>query len=336
MPEMSQDAPLADRPLLQLEKGKLIIASPSEISEASFSIPAIRALRHSNPHGTLIILANQDTAPMWRKVAEVDQIITQHSADSPRKITRLLKESHISFDAAICWEDGPSAQAFAKYEIPKILGYPSEKLAKHLTTPVEVERKIGPIEHQVNRYLLFVAQLGADPYQPSNFSIPPRPPAPSTIQIAIAPGSDFGPAAEWPLERFSELAKNISEHCSLSIIPSPGRPTPAAALAKALGQSVISAEKDALLDHLAACHGLIANDGSIAHYASFVGTPSLVLFGPNEPEWKRPLGRIHQIIRRHVPCSACLLNKCPLDHRCMTEITVAEVMERLQALLNPA
>ena len=336
MPEMPQAAPIPDRPPLHLKGGHLIIASPITVSEASFSIPAVRAIREARPQGTLVILANENTAPMWRKVTEVDQVITHHSGDSARKIIRLLKDSQIPFDSAIAWEDSPSAQAFSKYGIRQRLGYPTEKLTKSLTDPVKVERKIGPIEHQVNHYLLFVEKLGANPFQASNFAPPPRPPARENFHVAIIPGSDFGPAAEWPLECYVEFTTEVLKHCEISILPSPGRAGPATALAKALGDPTLQLdlEGDALIDHLATCNGLIGNDGSLLHYAASVGTPALALFGPNEPEWKRPLGRIHRIIRRHVPCSGCLLNKCPLDHRCMSEITVPEVLEELRLLFE--
>ena len=334
MPEMPQAAPIPDRPPLHLKGGYLAIASPASVSEASFSIPAVRAIRSARPQGTLVIIANQDTAPMWRKVDEVNQVIEHDASDSPRKITNLLKEAKVPFDSAIAWEASNTAQAFAKYGIHQRLGYPAEKLAKHLTDPVEVVREIGPIEHQVNHYLLFVAKLGAVPFQASNFTTPPRPPAAERFRIAIVPGSDFGPAAEWPAERYLDVVKEIAQYCEITILPSPGRPNPARDLAKALGNPELyqNLAGDALIDFLATCNGLIGNDGSVPHYASFVGTPSLVIFGPNEPEWKRPLGRIHRVIRRHVPCTGCLLNKCPLDHRCMTEITPADVMEELRAL----
>lgn len=332
MPEMPQAAPIPDRPPLHLKGGYLAIASPESISEACFSVPAIRAIRTARPQSTIVVIANESTAPVWRKVVEVNCVIEHHSSDSPRKISRVLRDSEIPFDSSIAWEDSPAAQSFAKYGIRQRLGYPAGKLSKFLTDPVEVAREIGPIEHQVNHYLLFVEKLGAEPYTPSNFSPPPRPKAAPNFLIAIAPGSDFGPAAEWPIDRFVEFSNDISQHCDIAILPSPNRPEPAADLAKALGKPVTNLASDDLIDFLATCSGLIANDGSIPHFTSLVGTPSLIFFGPNEPEWRRPLGRIHRIIRRHVPCSGCLLNKCPLDHRCLDDITTEEALEELRDL----
>jgi ADP-heptose:LPS heptosyltransferase len=334
MPEMPQAAPTPDRSPINLKGTHLAIASPASISETCFSIPAVRAIRNARSGSTIVVVANQETAPLWRKVTEVNHVLEHHADDSVRKIVSLLKDANLPFDSAIAWEDSPAAQAFAKFGIRQRVGYPSEKLAKFLTDPVKVIRKVGPIEHQVNHYLLFTEELGADPFQPSSFTNPPRPPAAGNFCIAIAPGSDYGTAAEWPLERFVALAQNISQRCEVAIIPSPGRPGPADSLAKALGNPAlnINLEGDDLLEFLATCNGLVANDGTVAHMSSLVGTPSLVFFGPNEPRWKRPLGRIHRIVRRHVPCSGCLLNKCPLDHRCMIEITVEEALKELRML----
>ncbi len=332
MPEMPQAAPIPDRPPLHLNGGYLAIASPESVLEACFSVPAVRALRTARPRSTIVVVANQDTAPIWRKVSEIDLVIEHDATDSARKITRLLEDSEVPFDSTIAWEGSPAAQAFARAGIHQRFGYPAAKLEKFLTDPVEVVRKTGPIEHQVNHYLLFVQKLGAEPFHPSNFAPPPRPPAAQNFVIAVAPGSDYGTASEWPLERFIELTKDLLNHCDVAILPSPDRPGPALALAKALGKSVTHVEGEALIDFLATCNGLLANDGSIPHFASFVGTPSLVFFGPNEPEWRRPLGRIHRVLRRHVPCSGCLLNKCPLDHRCMNDITIEDTLDELREL----
>jgi ADP-heptose:LPS heptosyltransferase len=80
------------------------------------------------------------------------------------------------------------------------------------------------------------------------------------------------------------------------------------------------------LEELAA-HGLcIAADGSVPHLAAHVGTRCVVLFGPGEPEWMRPMGKQHLIARRKAECSPCFASKCVMDLRCQKELEVGEVL----------
>ena len=39
------------------------------------------------------------------------------------------------------------------------------------------------------------------------------------------------------------------------------------------------------------------------------------------------------VVRREVPCGPCHLKVCPLDHRCMTRIAPADVVEAAEAAL---
>src|SRR5207248_4857709 len=38
-------------------------------------------------------------------------------------------------------------------------------------------------------------------------------------------------------------------------------------------------------------------------------------------------GDAHAIVRQPVDCAPCLLRECPIDHRCMTRVTVDQVYE---------
>ncbi len=330
MPETSQAVLSQDRPYLQLNEGYLAIASPNSIAEACFSIPAVRGIQAVR----IAVVANHETAPLWRKVDEVSRVVEHSRSDSARKIINLIRESNLNIESAIAWEDSSAAQAFAKIGVKNRLGFPIKKLVRHLTQSVAITQKPGPVVHRVQSYLHFVKKLGFDPFHAVYFAPPTRPQAPDLPILAISPGSDFGDAAEWPIDRFTELAREFSGRFDLAIVAHPDRPEPALDLAKSLGKVICSYEGAELINFLATCHGLIASDSSIPHLASFVGTPSLVFFGPNEPEWRRPLGKIHQVIYEHVACSGCFLNKCPLDHRCMTEITSAKALAKARALFG--
>jgi ADP-heptose:LPS heptosyltransferase len=69
------------------------------------------------------------------------------------------------------------------------------------------------------------------------------------------------------------------------------------------------------------------------HLASFLGVPTVAIFGSTEPALTGPLGTGHIIIRHHVECSPCFLRECPLDFRCMKAVTADEVIEAVENAL---
>ena len=61
------------------------------------------------------------------------------------------------------------------------------------------------------------------------------------------------------------------------------------------------------------------------------------VFGPTDPVWAGPFLRTGAVLRAGVPCSPCYLRRlrdCPNDHVCMTDISAAALIEKMEALLN--
>ena len=71
----------------------------------------------------------------------------------------------------------------------------------------------------------------------------------------------------------------------------------------------------------------------LAHLAPAVGTRAFVIFGPTDPETTRPYAENVTVIRKMVDCSPCMLRDCPIDHRCMTHISVEEVFDHAKIAL---
>lgn len=328
---MPHAEPCPDRPPLHLTGGFLAIASPTRLEEACFAAPAVRALKHARPHGTLVMLCPEKMAPLWRIMPEVDQVLPYGDNTSSRQLARVLIDCGLTFDSAILWEKNTAALAIYKAGIRQRLGFPIKELQKLITDPVPVINKPGPIEHRVRHYLLFVEKLAVKAFQATNFVPPERPPAPVRPRLALAPDSDFGSSATWSQENFEEVLTLLigkNEHDIRLIVPLDGPDTAARALSEKYQLPLVGDDGDLAktLSFLATCDHLIANDGTLPHLAAHVGTPTLTIFGPNEPGWKRPLGKIHRILREHVPCSPCFLNACPLDHRCLKVITPTQVL----------
>ena len=79
---------------------------------------------------------------------------------------------------------------------------------------------------------------------------------------------------------------------------------------------------------------LITNDTGPAHIGAALGTPTLVIFGPTNPLTTYPRSANAEIVRRAPDCAPCMLRDCPIDHRCMTAISPADVFARASVLMS--
>ncbi|MGB0776318.1 MAG: glycosyltransferase family 9 protein [Akkermansiaceae bacterium] len=310
------------------------------LAEACFSVPAVRAMRAMRPQSTLVVLCPESLAPIWNRVTELNGVISYPDKSNARNIAALLKAQDIQFESAICWEAGEAAKAFARLQTVQRLGYPAKGLDKILTDVVSRVVSPGPIEHRVKHYLTMVQELGGDPFVKQNFQTPPLPPAPQPMRIALAPASGFGASYRWPLEKYAELVQSVDDLSANVewVILGQGRDKETQSLCAKLadlleGRATNHAAEwgmEETLHALPHCSALVAGDGDTAHLAAHVGLPAVVIFGPGEPAWKRPLGKQSRVVREHVACSPCFDAKCALDHRCMTTVEVGDVFKQLE------
>lgn len=314
--------------------GDLLVAAPERWDEACFVVPALRALGASGLGLGVWCRAGQED--FWRTLPELE-VLGFPSRTKPRHAAATL---HGQWRASLAWEPGFAAETFHRAAIPRRLGPPGGRaLRKHLSDPLE--SLPGPLEHRVRFYLGAVEEMGIDTRQPEFF-------APATPGLGaeegrwlLTPDSDFGPSHEWPLDRWEAVARRLLERGErvgiLALAQGRGL---GAALAGRLGIPVPHPiEPTALagaLPDLAASRRLLAADGSLPHLAAHVGATCVTLFGPNDPTWKRPLGKRHAIVRRHTECAPCLLASCPLDGRCQRELEVERVWEAVERLLSGA
>ena len=92
----------------------------------------------------------------------------------------------------------------------------------------------------------------------------------------------------------------------------------------------------ALVDRASLC---ITNDSGPMHLAVARGRPVVSIFGPTDPIWIGPYGRLDAVLQSKIACAPCYfrtLARCPHQHACMRDITGAAVIERAQGLLDAA
>src|SRR5262249_21673652 len=149
--------------------------------------------------------------------------------------------------------------------------------------------------------------------------------------IGISPGASFGTAKRWPAARFAETARRLhKESGAISVFfGAPSEQTLAAEVMALAGIPAVSlAGKTSLAEfiHLVpVCELFLTNDTGTMHVAAALGVPTLAIFGPTNEQETRPLGSCVEIVTGEAFCRPCKLRHCPIDHRCMTSVSVDRV-----------
>ena len=78
----------------------------------------------------------------------------------------------------------------------------------------------------------------------------------------------------------------------------------------------------------------MANDSGSMHLAAALGVPLVAIFGSTDARATGPLGARVRVVKRDVTCSPCGRRECPIDFRCMHEISVEEVFRATLELVK--
>jgi ADP-heptose:LPS heptosyltransferase len=308
----------------------MLVAAPERWDEACFAVPAVRAVVASGLATGVFCPAEQ--REFWATLEGLTVL------DFPVKAKAKLVAGEIAgqWQASLAWEVGFAAEVFKTAGIPRRLGVDGRKLNKLLTHPLGCAT--GPLEHRVRHYLAAAEELGVVTNRAEYFASAALGIDPVVGAVLLSPDSDFGPSHEWPVARWLEIAEHLRQSGKrLTVASVDGGRGLGKILADRLGGGAEFFHASPLAGTLPllAVHGLvIAADGSLPHLAAHAGGTCVTLFGPNDPEWKRPLGRRHAVVRRHVECAPCLLAKCPLDGRCQAELETARVWRAVSEKLG--
>ena len=152
--------------------------------------------------------------------------------------------------------------------------------------------------------------------------------------IGIHAGAAYGPAKCWPAERFRALAEALKENYTVLFFGDAASRDAIEEMTKNLGPSVINlAGKTSirqLMSVMKTCDVCVTNDSGPMHMADALGVPLVALFGSTDPRITGPY-RSKDVIWKQVSCSPCFKRVCPIDFRCMTSISVEEVLRRVQS-----
>jgi lipopolysaccharide heptosyltransferase II len=327
-------------PAKELKPFRILIRGSNWLGDSIISVPAVRAIKAGRPDAHITVISPEKIAQVWKLVPDVDEVLALKSGSLIGAVSLIRRQA--AFDVAILFPNSLRTALEAWLAgIRRRVGYPGHPRRWLLNQVVAEEPRVGPIQHQVYRYLRMARELGGPTAPPVTKMFLPRVRmngAPA--KLGLCPGAEYGPAKRWLPERFAEVALAIASERPVqwTLFGTAADAERGAAIETALGPGCINrigkTSLDELVAELSECVLLLTNDTGTMHLATLLGVPVVAIFGSTEPRLTGPLGTGHEVLRHQVECSPCFLRECPIDFRCMKAVTVDEVVESVSSLLK--
>ena len=325
----------------------LIVRAPNWLGDAVMALPALAAIKRRITH-RIVVAARTSVAPLYveagagaYEVVVVDRE-TEHAQLRALAATSILLLPNSFRSAWLAYRSG----------IAERWGYRAGGRRWLLTRAVPRPRDDV---HHVRYYLDLVRGLGIE----APDDVPRLVAREGTLQradrlladagltpdrriVSLAPGAAYGHAKRWPPDRVAQLVTALSER---GLAPVLVGATSDRDTARAIESSLPSGVRlidlvgrttlTELIGVLARSAAFVSNDSGAMHVAAALGVPLTAIFGPTNERVTAPMGpSARDVVVRDVFCRPCMLRECPIDHRCMKRIVVADVLESVEKNLG--
>jgi heptosyltransferase-2 len=339
---------------------RIALFLPNWVGDVAMATPAVRAVRERFPAAELVAVCKPYVAdvlagsPWFREVILFDK-------RGPREqrlwaAARKLRERRT--DAAVLFPNSFRAALLARLGgCRQVVGFSRYGRRFLLSTRLYPKRNLwgqpvpSPVIDDYNR--LAVALGTADPgYRMELFTTPADEAAADAIWqrfglaryprvVGLNPGAAFGAAKHWPAEAFAKLARMLTQRlgCGVLVLCGPSERDTARRIADdSRSPHVFSLADSPLSLGLTKAVArrldlLVTTDSGPRHFAAAFGRPVVTLFGPTHIEWTETYFEKATHLQKKVPCGPCQRRVCPLDHRCMRDLSPDEVFAAADRLL---
>lgn len=309
---------------LALGPGDVLVLRALGLGDALTGVAALRGVRRAWPGRRLVLAAPAAPGAFLAGHGVVDVVLP---AAGPGPIAVGGPGGHVAVDLH---GRGPeSHRALAATRPARLVAFACPE-AGHAGPPFRAD------EHEVDRWCRLVRAAGG-PCGRADLRLD-VPAAPERDLVLLHPGAASG-SRRWPEDRWGALgARLAAAGRRVAVTGSAGERALCGAVAAACGPGTRDLSGTLDLDGLAAVVAgaglLVCGDTGVAHLATALGTPSVLLFGPTPPRWWGPAldHDRHVVLWRGAPDHRGDPHADALDPA-LAALTVGEVADAAHAVL---
>lgn len=330
---------------------RLLVVGPSWVGDMVMAQSLLKTLKRRDAGCRIGVVAPAWSQPILERMGEVDEVVPldvghgQVGWSERRETARRLQGR---FDRAIVlprsWK---SALVPFMARIPHRVGFVGEQRLLLLNERRRLDKvvldqtvkrfvSLGLPEEQAASGDFFIPrpQLAIDPDNLVELRLVHA--LSSRPAIGMMPGAEYGPAKQWPLTYFHELAAAlVAEGYEIRVLGGSKDEAAGEAICRDLPHAVNLCGKTRLadaVDLLADCCQVVTNDSGLMHVAAAVGTRVHAIYGSSSPAYTPPLTTNAQIHYLGLACSPCFKRTCPLGHtNCLNTLLPQRVLDAIHA-----
>lgn len=325
---------------------RILLVRLGALGDIVHAVPAAAALRHAFPHAGIDWLVDAKHREIVELVTVVDRVVTLQSPTIAGWSAAVRDLRRTAYDVAIDLQGLLKSAVLARASgAARIVGFSIWHLREKTARPFYSDVQETEAGHVIAKNLRLLRAVGVED-DTIRFPLAAVPsPALDMLQARVAPGpfalinpGAAWPNKRWPAERFGELAGFLKEQCGLTpvVLWGPGEERLADSVIAASANAAIAAPPTGLADLVALSRAaalVVSGDTGPLHIATAVGTPTVSLFGPTDPERNGPYRPDDLVVSRYDACGCHYDRQCHETRWCLGEVTVAEVSAAVQQRL---
>lgn len=148
--------------------------------------------------------------------------------------------------------------------------------------------------------------------------------------IAMMPGAEYGPAKQWPIAYYAQLAEKLSGSGYQVWVLGSEKEMAAGDEIAAVGEGCYNlcgkTRMADVVDLIAASEQAVTNDSGLMHIAAATGIRVNAIYGSSTPDYTPPLTDNANVFYKALDCSPCFDRQCKYGHYdCLKNIKPDEV-----------
>jgi heptosyltransferase I len=328
----------------------ILIVRLGALGDVVHAVPAAAALRKAFPAAGIDWLVDAKHRAIVDLTTAVDRAIPLESPTLAGWTAVLRQLRRTSYDIAIDLQGLMKSAVLARASgAARVIGFSIWHLREKTARPFYSDAHDAEGGHVIRKNLRLLRALGVSDEE-IRFPLADVPSAAldglrqrirADRGFALINAGAAWPNKRWPPDRFGELAAFLDDACGLTpvVLWGPGEETLAAAVIAASSGTAVLAPATGLADLVALARAaslVVSGDTGPLHIATAVGTPTVSLFGPTDPERNGPYVPDDLVVSRFDSCGCHYDRRCHEPAWCLGDVAPPEVCAAVQRRVQAA